>query len=850
MLSSHRTLDRLRRGCASTLLTGCSLVASTTAALAADTSGQPGQTLQAQERRVLIPATQDPGSGMRLNSTGRPVTLTIPTRDGSVYLGDIVVTIDENDVIAVSAQRLLDLLANVVDPDVLRTLQQSAGGRTTLSLSDFESIGIRIRYNPQELALILDVAAERRATRALQVSPLDRGQVGTFIQPADFSAYLNVRGNLDYLWEGQNDGIQSPVMFLDGAARVLGTVAESEAIWQPGATGIDMQRLGSRLVYDDQKNLMRWSVGDLQTVGRGFQASPDLAGLSIFRSYSVLQPQRIIRPRGDRSFRLERPSTVEVFVNGMAVRRLQLTPGNYDLRDFPFTQGANDIRLAILDDAGRTEVLRFNVFLDQSQLARGLTEFGLYAGVLAPLGRRGPNYTDDLAISGFIRHGVSDRLTLGANVQGDGDDQMGGVEAVLGTPIGTIAANFSISNLESRGSGFATLVTFQRLIQRPGGRADSFSLFVESRSRDFGALGTIQPNNPYDWEIGGGYAHAFSDNVYGGIDGRFSHARDGGRDVHNVRGTLGWRLNDRMSATGDVRWERDSRGSRVGALASVTIRLGRFSNGRADYDTRNDRARLSYTTLRGQGVGSYNIAADVERSDFGSGTNFNSNYFANRAELGFSHFGTFQNTFGTSTNQRTSLRFGTSFAIADGAVSVGRPIYDSFAIIRGHRSLDGSEVLVDRSPFGFTATTGSLGTATHPSLSSYAERTIAIDAPAAPAGVDLGQGSFRLLPAYRSGYLLQVGSEYSITALGRLLNRDGEPVSLVTGTAREIAHPEREPVPIFTNRDGRFGASGLAPGRWRIEMLDDQRSTFTINVPETAEGVYRAGELRATQGSE
>jgi outer membrane usher protein len=280
------------------------------------------------------------------------------------------------------------------------------------------------------------------------------------------------------------------------------------------------------------------------------------------------------------------------------------------------------------------------------------------------------------------------------------------------------------------------------------------------------------------------------------------------------------------------------------------MRLGRFSNARGDYDTRNDRARISYTTLRGQGVGSYNIAADVERSDFGSGVNFNSNYFANRAELGFSHFGTFQRTFASSTSQRSSLRFGTALALADGAVSIGRPIYDSFAIIRGHRTLDGSEVLTDRSPFGFTATTGALGTAIHPSLSSYAERTIAIDAPAAPAGVDLGQGSFRLLPPYRSGYLLQVGSNYSVTALGRLLNRDGEPVALVTGTVRELAHPEREPVPVFTNRDGRFGAPSLAPGRWRIEMLDDQRSTFIIEVPADAEGVFRAGELRPMQGSE
>ncbi|HEY0325322.1 MAG TPA: fimbrial biogenesis outer membrane usher protein, partial [Allosphingosinicella sp.] len=484
-------------------MTGIAL-ATASAALAEE---QPGQTIQSQERRIVIePAGADP-SQTRLNTTGRTVTLTVPAKDGAVYLGDIVVAIDPNDRIEFSAQRLLDLLSNVVDGDVLRTLQNSFSGRTTLSPTDFEAVGIRIRYDPQELALEMDIAAERRATRNVQVSPLDRSRIGEFVQPADVSAYVNIRGNLDYLWEGPNEGLQSPVFFLDGAARLGGIVAETEAIWQPDGFGEDFQRLGSRLVYDDTDNLVRWTAGDLQPIGRGFQSVPDLAGISAFRSYSVLQPQQIVRPRGDRSFRLERPATVEVQINGQIVRRLQLAPGIYNLRDFPFTQGANDIRLNILDDAGRSEILRFNVFLDQSQLARGLTEFGVYAGVLAPLSDFGPDYTDDPAVTAFVRHGVSDFLTLGANVQADEDIQMGGVEGVWATSIGTIAANFSISNIDGFGGGHAGLVTFQRLIQRAGGRADSLNLFFETRSRRFGSLGTFLPNNPFEWEVGGGYSH-------------------------------------------------------------------------------------------------------------------------------------------------------------------------------------------------------------------------------------------------------------------------------------------------------------------------------------------------------
>lgn len=838
----------MRRPLRLALLGTCGLIVSATAAHAS----QPGATTQAQERRIVIDGrTLMPDGSPRLNTTGRTVTLTVPTKDGPRNLGDIVLTVSPEDRVEFSAERLLDLLSNVLDADVLRTLRGSFSGKTTLSPADFEASGIRIRYNPQTLELELDIAAERRASRTVQVSPLDRERIGNFVQPAGFSAYVNVRGSLDYHHQGFNDGFQSPVFFLDGATRFGGVVLESEAAWSPGTdNNPDFQRIGSRAVYDDQKNLIRWTAGDLQTIARGFQSAPDIAGLSIFRSYSVLQPQTIIRPRGDRTFRLERPSTVEVQVNGQIVRRLQLAPGTYDLRDFPFTQGANDIRLSVLDDTGRSELLRFNVFLDQSQLAKGLSEFGLYAGVMSPLRQRGPHYTDNPAFSGFYRRGISDFLTLGVNAQADKDTRMGGVEGVLGTTIGTFGGNFSISDIDGVGSGWAGLVTFQRLIQRGGGRADSLNLFVEARSRKFGPVGTIVPNNPYRYEIGGGYSHAFNDYLYGVVDARFSKGRGVQRDTHNYRATVGWRISPTISMTGDVRYERDNLGERVAGLLSLTMRLGRYSSIRADYDTRFDRARLSYQTLHGQGVGSYNVTADIERSNLGSGINVNGNYFANRAELGVSHFGTFENDFGDSTGQRTSLRFASSLAIADGAVSIGRPIYDSFAIVRGHRGLKGAEVLVDPSPYGFTATTGVLGSAVHPSISSYSERTIAVDAPTAPAGVDLGQGSFRLFPPYRSGYALTVGSAYTVTALGRLLNRDGEPVALVTGNAVELAHPENAPVPIFTNRVGRFGAPGLAPGRWRITMLDPQNSTFIIVVPDKAEGVLRLGDLTPSESGD
>ncbi len=317
--------------------------------------------------------------------------------------------------------------------------------------------------------------------------------------------------------------------------------------------------------------------------------------------------------------------------------------------------------------------------------------------------------------------------------------------------------------------------------------------------------------------------------------------------MHNYRISAGWRLSDRATLNAETRFQQDSLGKDVSGFVSLIVRLGRYSTVRSEFDTRDNRARTSYQTLSGSGVGSYNVSADVERSDNGAGVSVNANYFANRGELGFSHFGTYTRGFGDSVNQRSTFRLGTSVALADGAVSVGRPIYDSFAIVKLHRSLGKADVIVDASTFGNAANTGMLGAATMPSLPSYSERTVPLDVKDAPVGTDIGQGSFRVFPRYRSGYVVTVGSDYNVTALGLMRDADGEAVSLVSGTATEVAHPERPAQTVFTNRIGRFGATGLAPGKWKIEMLDSARSTFIIDIPADAKGIVQLGEINAKE---
>jgi outer membrane usher protein len=816
------------------LLAGCSACL----APAAWASQEPGVTIGSG------PAPT-PAVAAKLNPTGRPINLTVPAKDGVYYLGEIAVTISPEDRVEFSSRRLLDLLANVLDPKVHEQLRTALTGHDTITPADLQGSGVTAAYNPQTIELALNIPPDLKAVRTLGISPLDRERIGLFERPATFSAFLNIRGSIDYVHQGVGEGWGDPVFFLDGASRYRDFVFESEGVWQPGQDE-DFQRIGTRLVYDDLKNVARWTAGDLLTTARGFQSAPDMAGLSVFRSYGVLQPQRNISPRGDQTFRLVRPSTVEVFVNGQSVRRLRLDPGSYNVRDFPFTQGANDIRLAIEDDTGERQTLRFNVFFDRSQLGVGLSEFGLYAGAKSSLAPDGPDYDGDWAVSGFYRRGIAQNLTLGLNGQADADARMGGVEGVWGSRIGTIGFDLAASDLDGYGAGFAGTVNLQRQFRYGDGRADVLNLYAQSRSRDFAPMGVLTPDNRYEYELGAGYSHAFSDAFYASLDARYSKGRDDFADAGLYRASLGYRVSPTLGLTVDVMYDDAPGRHETAAFISLVKRISPWSSVRADYDTRDDRARVGYQALHGDGVGSYNVSADIERTPDSSGLNATANYFANRAELGMSHYTIFDGMFGGVTDQRTAVRVGTAIGFADGAVSVGRPIYDAFAVIQPHASLRQANVLLNPTPYGYAAETGRMGTALTGNLAAYSERTITIDAEGAAQGYDLGSGSYRLLPPYKAGYRLQAGSAYSVTAIGRLIDADGAPISLLGGKAIEMAHPEREPITIFTNREGRFGAAGLAPGIWKIEMPTQPASVFILTIPANTPGVLRAGDLKPT----
>ncbi len=779
---------------------------------------------------------------VRLNPTGRVMQITAPLTERDNYLGDVELRIAPDDSIEVAGWQIVEQLARVMDPSAIEALQPVAETGVFVPVARFGELGVPLAFDSGLMELTVELPVSARARQTIGLANLDRDTYGEFAQPESASAYMNVRMSTDYIHTGFNTGLSDPLFFMDGAARFGRFVIENEASWSDDR---DFRREGTRLVYDDIENLNRWVGGDLLPQARGFQGIRDMAGLSIERVYGLLDPQRNVAPRGGRSFSLDREATVEALVNGRVVRTLRLQPGTYDVSDFPFVQGSNDVDLVISDDAGRQEILSFSVFVDRTQLAPGLAEYGVYLGVERDSIAGEIEYTSDAIASAFYRRGISENLTAGANFQYLETGWMVAGEGVWGTPLGTFGGDLAFSNLDGVGDGWAVNLSYERLMQDQGGGGAALQASIEARSRYFGAPTQIAPDNRYSLNAAVSYSRSFGESSFAGVQLRYAKARDGFEDERTARVTYGHRLNEAMNLLLDASWTDGGFADGVGVRVALVRRFGATGSARAEYDSLTERGRLGYQTSGGHGVGAWSVSGSLEGGADSYGFNGAASYAANRAELGLAHTTAYSVDRDEISDQRTSLRAGTAIAFAGGRFAVGRPVTDGFVIAAPYAGSPDTVIEVEPTPEGYYARSGMLGPALYGQVSSYSPRTITYDAPEAVGGFDIGSGALRVLAPYRAGYVVTVGSEYDVTAVGRLLDSNGEPVTFLAGEAIELDGDAR--VEIFTNRTGVFGASGLRPGRWRIELIGQPPRVYDLVVPETEDGLARVGDLRPVQ---
>lgn len=790
-----------------------------------------------------------------INPYDRDIELTVPLTYRNRPLGDVPIILTRDDRFVVDTKGFLDLVLPLLNTAAQEQIKTQLAGRESFTSPDLGQIGIKLEYDPGTLSVVvLSIDPANRALESLFDTARDDDDTPD-MQPADFSAYLNINVAETKVW---GEGTRAPSVFLNGATRWGQVVAEADVEFSEqgftGSGGYEFRRNYARLVYDEPEKYRRWQLGDLNPEVRGQQGYVQMGGIGVTRQRRRFDPYRSSVLQGNRQFVLQRDATVAVLRNGIPIREFRLEPGSYDVSSLPLLTGSNDVEIQIRDDSGRVENIAYRAYLDPIDLAPGDYEYSAYIGTLSKRFGGTPKYGDDIAFTGFFRKAFLDKPAIGVGVQLSKKTQTltGQTQFVLWNG-GRLQFDAGVSNSKVGGTGLIAATTYEQIFDRAG-LIDSLTLRADYTSRRFAPLGTDTPDNQGSYSFGAAYTRAFSQKLTMLLDANYFKSRRRDSDRYRISALASYRFDPKWSVRAGVDYSKFGgpvlggsplRNGGFGFSVSLVFQPNYRTRAEARHDSSTDTSTLSYTRSTDGRIGSLGYGAIVGEQSGSTIAQGFADYTANRFDLSVSHTTAGDNFNSVTDTQVTTARIGTTIAYADGALGVGRRINDSFAVLYPHKNLKGRRVVAGQSlaQNDYLAKSGALGGAVNGFLSSYVTQTIQYDVEDPPMGYDVGPGTVKVKPAYRSGYKLRVGTDAFASATGTLLKPDGSPSTLVAGRAVALDGLDKEPLAFFTNSAGRFAVMNLRPGvRYRVE-LNLGAGAFEFVVPHDTTGLVDLGSM-------
>ncbi len=784
-----------------------------------------------------------------INPYDRDIEITAPLQFNRRILGELPVLLTRDDRFVVGSEGFLALIGPLLTPAANAELVALIGDKPRFLPEEIAPSGIRLDYDPQQLAvLVLKIAPEKRSVEVLyqRGSPEAPGDA-----PEPFSAYLNFNTIVSRLSEA--DGIRTPEIFLNGAIRYNNLVFEADAQARSDFLTGDykFERRYARLVYDQPEQYRRWFLGDLDPETRGRQGFINMGGLGVVRQRRRFDAFRSNVLSGGRRLVLQEQSTVRVIRNGIYQREFTLDAGQYDVSNLPLDTGSNDIQIEIESISGDRRTVNYQAYLDTIDLEPGDYEYGAYIGFLDDGGFGNPDYSSGTPVfTGFWRKAFLNRPAIGLGTQISEDVQNITAQTQFLLPnSGLIRLDVGASN-GNGGQGFAATIGYEQIVGGATGY-DTVTIIADYTSPRYATVGGIVGVNPISWNLNAAYTKRFSTKLFTTTNISYRKSRSPLlRDAYGISSTANYRFDKQWSVQLGVQYSRTGFPSSFGRSNGFGVSVGLVWQPRYDrraearYDTLRNAASARYQQTAENRAGSFGYSVASNYNDGSTSLSGQLDYVGNRFDANLSHtaFGDSFNSIGDS--QLTTLRLGSSISYVGGHVGIGRTINDSFALVYPHETLGDHPVIVgDRLEDGaYVSKSGALGPAVQNSLTAFFNQSIRYDVLDPPLGYDIGEGVKRVRPAYKSGYVIEVGSAAFVSAVGTLKGSDGAPVKLVSGILRRADTPDAEGEPFFTNTVGRFAMAKLEPGvEYVVQFYSDDREGFRFKVPEDNEGLLDLG---------
>jgi outer membrane usher protein len=735
-----------------------------------------------------------------------------------------------------SRESVDDVLGIKAIPEVLDRLKDVYHISDWIDAAILRAVGLGVALDEPNLVVYITVPLELTRVTEIRLRPSLTAGAAKPVHPAMFSGILNFRGAVDTVYSGES--FQLPYSFVaDLGLNLYGWVLEG---------GLSLGTTGSsdsfyikpntiNLIKDFEAPRLRLYVGDLVYPIQGFQGYQPMQGVSVSKELR-LDRAAVRSSPGSIELLIQTPSKVELMLNGIAARTLRLQPGPYSIHDIALVSGINDLQVAVTDNFGNTEVLPYTLPFDNRLLGMGEHYFSYTLGI--------PTYVLDYPkLTGFHSFGFTKRFTAGANLQVAAQQQLIGLNAILATKIGSFGGDLAMSNVVDTGTGVAAFLQY-RYLNANNAKSPVFSLSGRFTGKRFGNLSTPFPSAAAVVSFAGsaGISPGLGLNLSAAGRLRINETSSEPSIVVTAAKALGDVFSVRTNFGFD--FPRDSEMEWRGHVSFSSRQESANLSVTARHDIQSGASALTWSKNSDRPVGGINSNGGFQGNPVSAasdqhlyaGMNYPGYRFS--ADVSTSIRRLPPDEYEPEMQSRTSLRAASALVYADRRIGLSAPVNDSFAMVAPNDRLQNQFLGVNSVSNTYTAKTDILGAPVLSSIGSYTSKQIHVESPELPLGLDLGTTSFTLLPTYRSGTVIPMGTEASVFVQGILVSPDGEGISLQVGEVISLTEPQSEPILFFTDEGGIFMIFGLKPGIYRLRLFVAPEVDLDFEIDEGAEGLW------------
>jgi outer membrane usher protein len=748
-------------------------------------------------------------------------TIPVPVFLDNEYRGDLSVQVTESEAVLVPASDLLALVQEELSARVMEDASASFRTPEMVRTDAFNALGITVRFDWDQLALVVGVPPLARRTQRLSLIGRSTQPDGIPVPTAGLSLIANLELWSRYAYESAHFQVSATP---EVALRFSDITLETQVVVQTGDIPFTLDFV--RAVWDIPEVGYRLEAGDLTWLQTNLAGVSRLTGVSLRREPSISQESKQMGAALDRFF-LPQAATVEILVNEARLQRRELSAGNYELSGVPLGDGVN--RVLVLWRDTETRLAELVIPYDSKLLAPGELDAGVAFAVadrdvLRPV------------MTLYQQYGVTPEFTIGAR-QGLEPIELQmdfGLEAVLATAAGTFLFEPDVNIGPQERLVLDLPLRYSFLNSSPSSYLSfGLSAAYQSVTGSAGADAQLVSSGAY-------VNFALPDGL--SVTPRIAYARglDTGAQDLQLRASIRKSIRGGSSISGEIgfAWDGDPR-----FFATVTYAAG-FPEAQQNLFLQQNLESQEFSAYWARYAGSEAPALDYSLStripvDLAQTMSLS-------GRLGYAHplfrgslshgltgvveSGSFRNS--------TSLSVGSALVVADGVVGLTSPIAGSFALVVPAEQLSGSPFTV--SVAGGRETTATGRTVVLPSFRPYAPAQVRVRLPQADRISDQGELEYVISPAYRSGSLVVIAPVVSVSIRGTLVDDDGEPVIYETG---RYSGPDDATGSFFTDESGVFEIYGLEPGSYVLRIPELPGTEFRLEAAATDADLLGVGTL-------